>query len=189
MRHIIKIVALILAMLSCISLWGVDIIANNGEAESGKSFDYPINISDADKLGGIGFTVLYNPALFELKDLNGGNLASNAMIEYNEVESGKILVSMVDANGINGDGELILLKFKTIGDVGDNSEITLEEARAYDTDLLDVPFNLNNGSIAVIEAGGIALPGIKIEYIIIGALALLVVFLFGRMSRKRAVAH
>ena len=189
MKHLIKIVALLLAMLCWIKLGGVDIIANNSEAEFGKSFEYPIQIENADQLGGIGFTVLFNSSLFELKELVGSDLASNAMIEYNEVEKGKVLVSIVDANGMNGDGELILLKFKTIGDIGDNTDINIEEARAYDTELLDVPFNLNNGNIAVIEAGGFTLPGIKIEYIIIGALVLVVAFLFGRMSRKRSLAH
>lgn len=189
MRHLINAATLIMALFFCTGLWGVDIIASNDEAETGKTFEYPITLKEATNLGGIGFTLRFDPEILGFDELNTGSLASNALMQHNPIEPGKVLVSIVDANGMNGNGDLLLFKFRTKGEVGNNAIIALEDVRAYDTDLLDVPFNLSNGSIEVVAASGIALPGIKIEYIVIGALVLLVAFMFGKMSRTRKLAH
>ncbi|MBT8230888.1 MAG: LPXTG cell wall anchor domain-containing protein, partial [Bacteroidia bacterium] len=62
------------------------------------------------------------------------------------------------------------------------SDIVFSDFRSYDTDLLDVPVTLTNGSVTIMEAS----PGFnfKVEYIIMGLLALIILILLFRRRKK-----
>lgn len=106
----------------------------------------PVNLKGARNVGSLQIELVYNSAVLEAKEVKAGELAKNAMIEYNMKTPGRLTVGIVDAVGINGSGSVATVLFKII-DKGGTSPITLEKIEANDaTSLIDIPTKASAGS-------------------------------------------
>lgn len=59
------------------------------------------------------------------------------------------MISFADTKGISADGELVSLAFDVVGKAGSSTQISLD-ARAYGTDLLDMPIDAKAGNVRVV---------------------------------------
>lgn len=149
LHKIVKIISLWIVLGMSLSLHATEIKGKVIEAVKGEKVNYPISVADANQLGGLGFTLMYDTTVLEFIEVQNVELSNNAMIVFNEAERGQILISMIDANGMNGNGLLMEIKFTAIGEIGTGSEMVFSEFRSYDTNLLDVPIILVNGAINI----------------------------------------
>ena len=118
--------------------------------------DVPVNVTGASKVGSLSFELSYDPSVIDATDVTAGELASNAMMEYNTNSAGRILVGIVDSAGIDGDGAVVTITFGVIGD-GGSSPLTLANVAAHDADtLVDIVTVTSAGSF--VGAGQSATP-------------------------------
>ncbi|MBS3802629.1 MAG: hypothetical protein KGY65_07760, partial [Candidatus Thermoplasmatota archaeon] len=92
----------------------------------------PIKISDADNIGNMDITLTYDDSILSASTLTTGAITSNSLFMDN-IGSGIINISLVDADGISGNGSIAIITFDVIGDEGDISPLILS-ALANDRD-------------------------------------------------------
>ena len=85
----------------------------------------------------------YDTGMLDLQSVKAGPLGRNALLESNQETPGMVRIGLVDANGINGDGEIIILVFVAIRQDG-SSAFTLESVEASDTELRDLVVQVNS---------------------------------------------
>ena len=117
----------------------------------------PINVDGADKLGSLEFVLAYEAEALEVLKVQKGDLAYNALLEFSELQPGKVWTGIVDGNGISGDGTVAMVSFRVRGEHQGSTELTLEDVSVYHaTTLLDIhpeasAGNLSPGSNSVIS--------------------------------------
>jgi hypothetical protein len=111
----------------------------------------PINLQNAKNVGSISLTVSYDPQVINIIEIKPGEIAGNAILEFNIDQPGKAVIGIIDSNGITGTGSVALLGFNIIDGNGIIS-INLDSIELYDAaNLVDIPLRVSGGSIA---AGG-----------------------------------
>ncbi len=106
----------------------------------------PINLKGAKDLGAIHIELVYDSAVLEAVKFEAGELSENALIEANLELTGRVIIGIVDTEGIGGDGAVAVLFFRVLGSQGD-SVLTLENFAAHNaTSLVDVPAITTDGS-------------------------------------------
>ena len=100
----------------------------------------PINLKGASDLGSLEFVLVYEPATMEFVGIDPGVLAADAVIETKLRAPGKVWVGMIDPRGINGDGSIAVVSFRTLEGGQADSPLYLEEISShYASTLLDAP--------------------------------------------------
>ncbi|MBN1189962.1 MAG: hypothetical protein JXA46_09430 [Dehalococcoidales bacterium] len=116
-----------------------------------KELIVPVNLKDARNVGSLHLEIVYNPAAISVTNVEAGDLAANAMIEYNADAAGRIKIGIVDAAGINGDGTLLNLFFKAV-DNNISSELKLDNLECYDAKtLFDIIANSTPGQLSAAD--------------------------------------
>lgn len=106
----------------------------------------PVELMGAKNLGSLQVELAYDPAVLEATEVKAGELAKNAMVEYNLAAPGLLVVGVIDAAGIGGNGSVVTVSFKVLDKAG-TSPITLERIEANDaTTLIDIPVRASAGS-------------------------------------------
>ncbi len=106
----------------------------------------PINLNGAKDLGAIHIELVYDSAVLEAVKFEAGELAENALVEANLELPGRVIIGIVDTEGVGGDGAVAVLFFRVLGSQGD-SVLTLENFAAHNADsLVDVPAITTDGS-------------------------------------------
>ena len=104
----------------------------------------------AKNLGAIHIELVYHSAVLEAVKFEAGELSENALVEANLELPARIIIGIVDTEGVGGDGAVAVLFFRVLGSQGD-SVLTLENVTAHDaTSLVDAPAIITDGSF---EAG------------------------------------
>jgi len=119
---------------------------------NGDRVKVPINVVGASNLGAMGISLTYDSSVLRGIEADSGALATNSLVESNEIEAGKMLISFADTSGISGDGTILEVTFEVLGDSGASTQIAIE-AEGYDVDLLDVPLETAPGTFRVVEDG------------------------------------
>lgn len=110
----------------------------------------PINAEDASNIGALHLELVYDPAVLEPTEVEKGMLAGNAILESNIDTSGRVVIGMIDADGISGDGSLVVVSFRVVGKDGMTTALALEKVAAHDaTTLMDIPIKGTSGSFTV----------------------------------------
>ncbi len=179
MKKQITIAILLLALLANAATATTISVADSKGAK-GDKVKVPINIAGASNLGAIGIVLSYDPSVLKGTGAEGGTLASNAMVESNEVSPGNMRISFADSRGISGNGVIVEAVFEVVGDSGSSTQIAIIQTRGYDSNLLDVPLGTKPGTFIVEEA---SLPIIPI----IGAIIVLLiaVIAYKKISKKK----
>lgn len=148
---------------------------------NGDMVKVPINVVDASDLGTMGVSLTYDSSVLKGIEADSGALATNSLVESNEIETGKMLISFADTSGISGDGTILEVTFEVLGDSGASTQIAIE-AVGYDVDLLDVPLETAPGTFRVVEQGiGPIIPIIVAVVILL----LILVLIVKKMSKRK----
>ncbi len=109
--------------------------------------EVPIEVQGASNLGSLQLELVYDPQALELQDVRAGQLARNALVDFNQDSPGRVRIGAVDASGISGDGAIIILFFLPIGQAY-AIPLTLEAVEASDTDLKDLVVQTTEGRVS-----------------------------------------
>ncbi len=116
--------------------------------ETAGEVEVPIDFEGASNVGSIGIELTYDSTVLEVTDVKSGELAGNAMMEYNIDSPGLVIIGIVDSSGINGDGAVATVSFNQVGD-GRTSPLNLENVETHDaTTLVDIINETSDGSFA-----------------------------------------
>jgi len=126
-------VLLILALLSALAIWVYEPTPTITPTPEGVAV--PINLTDAVNVGSLHIELIYDSAVLEATGVKAGKLGRNAMIESNLETPGRVIIGIIDAAGINGDGPVVTVSFKAKGKEG-TSPLTLENLEAHDAETL-----------------------------------------------------
>jgi len=108
----------------------------------------PINAVNAGNLGSLEFEVIYDPAIIQPEGVVKGDLADNAMLDFSLSRSGRMWVALVDSNGLNGNGSLVVITFHKANSGQTVATITLENVIAHDAvTLVDIITSTTAGSL------------------------------------------
>ena len=139
---------------------------------NGDRVKVPINVVGASNLAAMDISLTYDSSVLKGIEADSGALATNALVESNEIEAGRMLISFADTRGISGDGAILEVTFEVAGGFGASTQMGME-AVGYDVDLLDVPLETASGTFRVVEKGkaGTPVPGFEVVFAIVGLLA------------------
>jgi len=104
------------------ALWGMETA----------TFNIPINITGAPGIGSLQFELVYDPMQVSAVEVISGNLPDNALFEYRIDAPGRVIVGLVYAKGISGDGSVALVTFQPRDDINGSVPLQLENIIAYD---------------------------------------------------------
>ena len=115
----------------------------------GSANEVNIGASGASNVGSLEFELVYDSTALEAVGVEKGKLADNAMLEFTIARPGRVWVGLVDSNGINGNGSLVTVSFKAVGEGETASQLTLENIEAYDaTTLIDIVTRATPGNLS-----------------------------------------
>ena len=160
-KYLILVAGLILTFLFCLGANGEQILTSlssagqvdlslveNGpdtivkvekrEGQPRAEIKVPITIQNAKGMAGAQFDLNYKPEVAVATAVEIGDLVKDFMLAANliEAENGKVTIGLVGANGVNGNGTLVVVTFK----------LSDKEGNTY-VDLKDVELNDENGKI------------------------------------------
>lgn len=132
---------------------------NDSTAAPGSTVEVPIAVSGAQGLGGIDLLVSYDPAVLNATSVEKGPLLKG-MLSANTDTPGYVSLSAIDPDGINGEGPLVMVRFRVIGANGASSPLSITRVTAYDVGTyLDQPAAPRDGTFTVSGGPGGAAPG------------------------------
>lgn len=107
-----------------------------------------VNAKGANNVGSLEFELIYDTAVLQAVGVEKGTLAGNAMIDSSVERPGRVWVGMVDSNGINGDGSLVVVSFQKVGEGQIEATLTLENVVAHNAaTLIDIITQVSPGSL------------------------------------------
>ena len=109
----------------------------NATARPGATVEVPIEVTQAANVGGMHIELSYDAGVLQATEVKRGPLTGSAMLESNLSTPGRVVIGLIDAAGLNGDGTVAVVVFQVTGQEGDTSPLTLENLAAYDATSLD----------------------------------------------------
>jgi hypothetical protein len=154
------------------------------QAQAGGTVDVPIEAVAAPNLGAVHIELVYDPKVLTPDTVSRGALAgSNALIDFNSGNPGRLLIGLVTLDAIKGDGAVATVRFKVIGDSGTSSDLTLQNSKAWESSThAEVLVKTEAGKVTVVAG----LPDWLIPALIalvVLILLLIILFIFGRRRR------
>ena len=131
-----------LSMTGCIK-----IVREGGPASGG--LEVPVNANGASNVGSLEFELVYDSTALQAVGVEKGTLAGNAMMDFTTARPGRVWVGIVDSNGINGNGSLVVVSFQGVGEGAATGQLTLENVEAYDAQtLIDIITQTTPGNLS-----------------------------------------
>jgi hypothetical protein len=129
--------AIVIVMLLVLLLTGCANISKilSGCGGAPGSAEIPINLSGANDVGSLHIELVYDPAVIEVTDVKAGKLAQNAFLDSNIQTPGRVIIGIVNSNGIAGSGTVASIAFKSKAKTG-TSTLTLENVVANSAEKL-----------------------------------------------------
>jgi hypothetical protein len=133
----------------------------NATVNSNDFISIPVRVSGFNKISGFQYTVNWNNTVLEFVGLDNGML--NVDYGTTQLENGKLTLVWTTENLAGqtlADGSIIYyLRFKAIGNIGDQSEITFNSSvipvEAENSEMKFISVNENAGIIKIADAAGI----------------------------------
>jgi hypothetical protein len=141
MRTIRLTLAIGLFLLFVLPVAGQDMLTvrvPNATGRPGATVEVPIEVEEAANLGAMHIELSYDAGVLQAAEVKQGPLAENAMLESDLSAPGRVVIGLIDATGMSGDGAVAVVVFQVIGQEGDNSPLTLENLAAHDATSMDV---------------------------------------------------
>jgi hypothetical protein len=114
----------------------------------------PITVEGAKDVGSVDITLKYDPSVLKAVSVETVDLGKNAIMESNLANPGQVNIALVDASGINGEGEIATISFSVLGETGASSPLSLVEASVFDLELVEQQTTISNGAFTVAESKG-----------------------------------
>ena len=125
----------------------VKIVREGGPASGG--LEVPVNANGASNVGSLEFELVYDSTVLQAVGVEKGTLAGNAMMDFTTARPGRVWVGIVDSNGINGNGSLVVVSFQGVGEGAATGQLTLENVEAYDAQtLIDIITQTTPGNLS-----------------------------------------
>lgn len=143
-----------LVILLVPALWGCD--------KGGGELKVPVDVKGASNVGSIGIELAYDSTVLEPLEVKTAELTGNSMMEYNVKIPGRVIIGIIDASGINGDGTLVTVSFNVVRNEG-SSPLTLEKIEVHNANtLIDIPATVSAGHF-VVEDNSITTPVLNLS--------------------------
>ena len=113
----------------------------------------PVAIQGAANVGSLHFELVYNESVLHAVGVEKGTVVGGALFEYNVDVPGRVIVGLVDINGISGDGSIAIVTFQASeeNEITVNLDLSNIAAHAIAT-LAEIPATYSAGSFT--SAGG-----------------------------------
>jgi hypothetical protein len=124
--------------------------AGCGGGDEGGQLTVPILAEGCEDVGAVHIELIYDADVLQATEVTKGDLAENAMIESSITTPGWVIVSLVDNQGMSGEGSLAEIAFEVIGTGGMESPLALGNLEAWDsTDVFGIAVDSTMGTFAV----------------------------------------
>lgn len=196
---IFSITVLWLLIVSNAAAATITVSVSSAQAQAGGTVDVPIQVSGANGLGAVHLELTYDPRVLTAKEVTRGALAgSNALVESNVKQPGRVVIGIVSLDGIKGDGVIATARFQVVGNAGQSTEVKFENNLAWEREShAEVLVNSQAGTITIAAAvnpqtaqapTAEGMPAWLIPAVIAGIVLLLVlglvIFLLGRRRQQ-----
>src|SRR5688500_17029917 len=109
-----------------VSAASVTVRAPTLEGTSGKEIEIPIDVAGAAGVGALRVELTYDPAILEPVAVEQGDLAKNARVDFNQLEPGRIIMGFVTLENVEGDGTVMVARFRVSGQQDQSTALGLE---------------------------------------------------------------
>jgi hypothetical protein len=109
----------------------------------GTQVELPLAAANVTGLRSGSITVTFNPAILSLVDVRLGALTAGWAVSYNQVNSGRVLISLAGSTAVTGSGSLAILRWSVVGAPTTSTALTLESV------------SLNDGAITASRGDGL----------------------------------
>jgi hypothetical protein len=134
---------------------GTRLVAESRTASPGDTVLLPVKLENAQGIGSLGYSVLYDPAVIEFVKVDkGAAIPADASFVPNSPQPGTVIIAYATSGAINGNGTAAQLEFKAVGSQGSQSAVNLSEISATGT---------TGGQIDISPVGGQVTIGQKIK--------------------------
>jgi Cohesin domain len=118
---------------------------------SGATVSVPITLNGAADVGALHVELTFDPSVLEPQSAERGRLASSNSLVDSNPQPGRLTIGLVTSEKINGNGEVLVAKFKVLGKKNAKSALTLENVKAWQGDVnrFDVKVNATAGEFTV----------------------------------------
>ena len=127
---------------------GITIFVNDASAKYGDTIQITINVSNAKEIGSMDISLQYDTDVLSLKHVEKGNLTQNSVMQWN-IRGDKVLIGLIDGNGINGNGSIAILTFDVCGYPGSTSDLVLDATATNVSDFSPIQLITKNGKFTV----------------------------------------
>jgi len=119
------------------------------KANPGDRFEIPITCSGAVGIGSMNLKVAYDPQVVTVTGVRKGTLTSSSILDYH-VESGTVVIALVDLNGFGGTGTIATLDGTATSGTGSISALQVNEVTVNNVSTLaPVNVDVNNGQLTI----------------------------------------
>ena len=155
------------------------------EGKSGSTVDVPIQAVGAPGLGAVQLELLYDAKVVTPDSVSPGSLTgSGALLDSNPQTAGRLVIGLATLKSIQGDGPLLIVRFKVVGATGSSSPLTLQNSKAWESGShAEVLVKTEAGKVTVV-GGFPSWLWLLIALLVI--LLLVILFLLFRRRRGRA---
>ena len=110
----------------------------NATGRPGTTVEIPVEVEEAVNVGGMHIELSYDADVLQATEVKPGSLAASAMLESNLSAPDRVVIGLIDAAGLNGDGAVAEVVFQVLGREDDASPLILENLAAHDATSLEV---------------------------------------------------
>jgi hypothetical protein len=127
------------------------------EAEVGSTVEVPLKVEGAEQMVAWQLVLVHDPEKLQVIDAVPGKLLedSSGLLEVNSDTPGRTWIASAAMQPIAGDGNLIVVRYEVIGQSGDNTELNIEKAEAWQGNETEILINTESGSIAMTDGGSL----------------------------------
>lgn len=162
----------------------VTVSAGTVQAQPADTVEIPIQLSGATGLGALHLELTYDATVLTAQDVSRGDLAgSNALLDSNAKQAGRLIIGIVSLDGIKGDGTVAKARFKVIGDAGKSTDLKFQNNQAWDRQThAEVLVNSQPGKVTIAAwLPSWLIPALLVLLVVI--LLLIILLIFARRRR------
>lgn len=125
----------------------VEVVVATTEGNVGDRIDIPIVLNNSSSVGGMDFTVVYDPEELQyVKALRGDSAKEANLCDINHL-SGTSAIRYVYAslNAMPQDGEILIMTFKVLKDNAEDHTVNVEMKDMLNLEIEEIPYNVIGG--------------------------------------------
>jgi len=158
------------------------VLVGSVETRPGAVVVVPIRVRSAQHLGAVQFELTYDDAALEFQALEAGSFSQDCTTGSNILSAGRlrVVLNTPPAESINGDGDLLRVRFAVKEGARSESPLQLESVRAWDNVKPDaVPYEM----LVTSQSGIVAVAPPTKDFWMWGGVALIAVLLLAALRR------